>query len=241
MSWRPDMTSWRHFVTCKTISGANQHIHLITNSFPEFYYTGRSMSHFTTCCRQPMTSCHDVMTWRHDVIVTCKTISGTNQHINLISQFISGFYCTGRSMGHFTTCCRQPMRSWRHDMTSWLIRNTQIVSCKTISGTNQHINLIPNLFQGFTAQVGQWATLQHVVVNPWGHDVMTWRHDVIVTCKTISGTNQHINLIPNLFQGFTTQVGHWATLQHVAVNPWRHDMTSWRHRDMQCYYRRYWT
>ena len=163
MSWRHDMTSWRHFVTCKTISGANQHINLITNSFPGFYYTGRSLCHFTTCCRQPMTSWHDFMTsswhvklyqaltswhamllqalldieilsqmwirdsttrvsqwstwhtWYKNVMtschdVTCKTISGTNQHINLIPNLFPGFYYMGRSLGHFTTCCRQPLK-----------------------------------------------------------------------------------------------------------------------------------
>ena len=61
-SCRNVMTSWRHFVTCKTISGANQHINLIPNLFSGFYYIGRSLGHFATCCRQPLTSWHNVMT-----------------------------------------------------------------------------------------------------------------------------------------------------------------------------------
>ena len=122
MSWRPDNASWRHFMTCKTISSANQHINLIPNLFPGFYYMGRSLGHFATCCRQPLTSWHDVMmSLRH--FVTCKTISGANQNINLIPNLFPGFYYMSRSLGHFATCCRQPLTSWHDVMTSCVDSN----------------------------------------------------------------------------------------------------------------------
>ena len=128
--WRHDMTSWRHFVTFKPISGANQNINLITNSFPRFYYTGRSLCHFKTCCRQPMTS------W-HDVIVTCKAISSAS-----------------------------------------------IVTCSAITGAIGHKNINPNVNQGFH-HTGK--SLEHLIqMLQKCHDVMSWRHDVIVTCKSIS-------------------------------------------------------
>ena len=183
MSWRHDMTSWRHFVTCKTISGANQHINLIPNSFPGFYYLGRSLGHLTTCCRQPMTSWHDVMT-----------------------------------------------SSWRHRDIA-------------ITGANGYININPNVNQGSHHTGKSLENLSHMLRKC--HDVMSWRHDVIVTCKTISGTNQPINLITNSFPGFYymgRSWGHFTTWFRQLMTSWHDVMTSsWRHRDMPCYYRCYYT
>ena len=227
-SWHDVMTSWRHFVTCKTIAGANQQINLIPNLFPGFYYICRSMSHFTTWCRQPLTSSHDVMTsWRH--FVTCKTISGANQHINLIPNLFPGFYYMGRSLSHFTTCCRRPLTSWHDVMTSW----RHFVTCKTIAGANQQINLIPNLFPGFYYICRSMSHFTTCCRQPLtsSHDVMTsWRH--FVTCKTISGANQHINLIPNLFPGFYymgRSLSHFTTCCRRPLTSWHDVMTSWRH------------
>ena len=70
------------------------------------------------CSRGMLQKCHDVMSWRHDVIVTCKTISGTNQHINLITNSFPGFYYTGRSL-----CQLYNMLQLTHDVMTWRHRD----------------------------------------------------------------------------------------------------------------------
>ena len=182
-------------------------------------------------------STHDVMTWRHDVIVTCKAISGAYivtcnaitgaiGHRNINPNVNKGFHHTGKSLEHLTHMLQKchDVMSWRHDV---------IVTCKTISGTNQHINLIPNLFKGFSYMGRSWATLQHVAVNPWRHDMTSWRH--FVTCKTISGANQNINLITNSFPGFYytgRSLCHFTTCCRQPMTSWHDVMESWRYRDM---------
>ena len=76
------------------------------------------------------------------------------------------------------------------------------------------------------------------VMSSW-RDVMTWRHDVILTCKAITGDIQQRNVILNSIQGSTKRVSHWATLQHVAIDAWRHDVSTWRQHDMESSYWRY--
>ena len=131
------MTSWRHrdvIVTCNAITEAIGHININPNVNQGFHHTGKSLDHLTHMLQK----CHDVMSWHHDVIVTCKTISGTNQNINLIPNLFPGFYYMGRSLGHKPVA----VNPWRHDMTSW--RHDVIVTCKAITGAIQHRNFIAN-------------------------------------------------------------------------------------------------
>ena len=116
------------------------------------------------------------------------------------------------------TCYKNFMTSWHDVMTSsWHAMLLQALFDIEI--------LMQMWIRDSTTRVSLWSTWHtcYKYVMTSCHDVMTlsWH------AKTISGTNQHINLISNLFPGFSlTWVGHWATLQHVAVNPWRHGMTS---------------
>ena len=104
-----DVMTGRHDVieTCNAITGAIGHRNNNPNVNRGFHHTGKSLEHVTHMLQKY----HDVMTWRHVVIVTCKTISGT-QHINLIPNLFPEFYYMGRSLA-----------SWQVVMTSsWHIK-----------------------------------------------------------------------------------------------------------------------
>ena len=144
--------TWRHdvIVTCNAITDAIGHRNNNPNVNQGFHHTVKSLEHLTNMLQK----CHDVMTWRHDVIVTCKTISGTNQHINLIPNLFPGFYYMGRSLGHFTTCCRQPLTSWHDVMTSsWHVKleveiasvrafHVMLTSCRHVMASGVDSNML---------------------------------------------------------------------------------------------------
>ena len=105
-------------MTCKAISGSIEHRNINPNVNQGFHQTGKSLEHLTDMLQNVMSSWRDVMTWRHDVILTCKAITGDIQHKNVIPNSIPGFDYTGKSLGHLTTCCYRRMTSWRVYMTS---------------------------------------------------------------------------------------------------------------------------
>ena len=116
------MTSRRDVMTslwlCKAISGSIEHRNINPNVNQGFHQTGKSLEHLTYMLQNVMLSWRDAMTCCHDVILTCKAITGDIQHRNVIPNSIQGLYYTGKSLGHFTTCCYRRMTSWRVYMTS---------------------------------------------------------------------------------------------------------------------------
>ena len=162
------MTSWRHrdvIVTCNAITGAIGH-NINPNVNQGFHHTGKSLDHLTHMLQK----CHDVMSWHHDVIVTCKT----NQNINLIPNLFPGFYYMGRSLGHFKTCCRQPFTSW-HDVMTW--RHDVIVTSSWHAMLLQallDIILIRMWIRDSTIRVSHWITWHTCYKN-----VMTSCHDIM--------------------------------------------------------------
>ena len=90
-------------------------------------------------------------------------------------------------------------------------------------------------------RVSHWSTWQTCYKMSCRHDVMSWR-DVMTSFWHIKLKLAIVNIetwFQILFRGSTIRVSHWATLQHVAIDAWRHDVSTWRQHDMESSYWRY--
>ena len=140
----------------------------------------------------------DVMTWRHDVImtyhdITCYLWPDSTDFDQL--KFVSIVFKVALQHGIVIRHVRltHDVMAWRHDVTSW----HSIISLARLN----RFQLTQVCFYRFQGRTTTWDSYQEFPTNPWRHGVTSWRY--VMTFYHISGQTQPISTNSSLFLSFS--------------------------------------